>query len=188
MEDGSAANCAITGACGGGGGGGGGGGCTTGGGGGGGTFFLQAAPNIARLNAMQMIVIFLLLNMNIASSIFSYLPHTGVSLLPCVVSGCTCVPSASILQIWCDPARVDMNTRCRPSGAQLGFSFRPSPCVNCVYLRDATSMMNMLKAPWAYPRVHAYAIICPSGCQAGLEASPSPGVRRSISLPSIFIL
>ena len=67
MEDGSAANCAITGACGGGGGGGGGGGCTTGGGGGGGTFFLQAAPNIARLNAMQMIVIFLLLNMNNAS-------------------------------------------------------------------------------------------------------------------------
>jgi hypothetical protein len=38
-----------------------------GGGGGGGTFFLQAAPNIAKLNAMLMIVIFRLLNMNIAS-------------------------------------------------------------------------------------------------------------------------
>jgi hypothetical protein len=66
MVPGSAANRAITGACGGGGGGGG-GGCTTGGGGGGGTFFLQAVPNITKLNAMQMIVIFRLLNMNIAS-------------------------------------------------------------------------------------------------------------------------
>jgi hypothetical protein len=66
MEDGSATNCATTGARGGGGGGGG-SGLATGGGGGGGTFFLQPAPNIAKLNAMQMIVILRLLNMNIAS-------------------------------------------------------------------------------------------------------------------------
>ena len=72
----------------------------------------------------------------------------------------------------CDSGAVDINARCVPSGAQLGFSFRPSPCVNCVYLRDATSMMNMLNRPAAYPRVHANAMICPSGCQEGLDASP----------------
>jgi hypothetical protein len=66
MEAGSAANCAITGACGGGGGGGG-SGLATGGGGGGGTFFLQAAPNTTKLSTMQIIVIFRLLNMNLAS-------------------------------------------------------------------------------------------------------------------------
>ena len=29
---------------------------------------------------------------------------------------------------------------------------------------------------------------CPSGCHAGFEASPSPVVSRTISVPSIFIL
>jgi hypothetical protein len=66
MEDGSAANCATTGARGGGGAGGGGAGAA-GGGGGGGTFFLQPTPNTTKLSAMQMIVIFRLLNMNLAS-------------------------------------------------------------------------------------------------------------------------
>jgi hypothetical protein len=52
---------------GGGGGGGTGAGAGAGGGGGGGTFFLQPEANIASEHAKQMIVIFLLPNMNIAS-------------------------------------------------------------------------------------------------------------------------
>jgi hypothetical protein len=66
MVPGSAVNCVIPGA-GGGGGGGTGAGAGAGGGGGGGTFFLQPEANIASEHAKQMIVIFLLPNMNIAS-------------------------------------------------------------------------------------------------------------------------
>src|SRR5579871_391564 len=116
------------------GGGGGGAGCSGGGGGGGGgTFFLQLAANTASVTAIAMTVKFLVLNMNCPPQLSkSYLPQTGVQLLPCVVSCLTCVPSASIDQICGGPLRVDINTRCFPSGAQLGFSFRPSPCVSCV--------------------------------------------------------
>ena len=35
--------------------------------------------------------------------------------------------------------------------------------------------MNMLKFPVANPRVHANAMICPSGCHDGLDASPFAG-------------
>jgi len=56
-----------------------------------------------------------------------YLAHTGVQFLPAVVNRFTCVPSASIVQICSVPLRVDMNAMCLPSGAQLGFSFRPAP-------------------------------------------------------------
>src|SRR5260370_34648056 len=48
-------------------------------------------------------------------------------------------------------------------------------------------MVNMLKAPVAYPWVHAKAIRCPSGCHDALEASPIPGVNLSKSEPSMFI-
>src|ERR1035438_596370 len=73
-----------------------------------------------------------------------------------------------------------------PSGAQLGFSFLPSPCVNCTYSLVATFMVNMLKAPVAYPWVHAKAIRWPSGCHDALDASPVPGVNLSKSDPSIL--
>ena len=75
-----------------------------------------------------------------------------------------------------------------PIGCQLGFSFFPSPWVNWRYFRSATSMVNMLKAPVAYPWVQAKAMICPFGCQDGLVASPLPGVNRSMSAPSILIV
>ena len=97
MVVGSALNWATTGALA----GGGGLGCSTcgggGGGGAGGAFFLHPAANIASESAIQMTVIFRLLNMNIVSRILNYFPQKGLSLVPCVVNGCTCVPSASMV-------------------------------------------------------------------------------------------
>src|ERR1019366_4287961 len=61
-----------------------------------------------------------------------------------------------------------------PSGAQLGFSFLPSPCVNCPYSLVSTFMVNMLKAPVEYLWVHAKAIRWPSGCHDALEARRYP--------------
>src|ERR1039458_8631954 len=136
MVAGSAENCAMTGAAGGGGGGGGAGATGGGGGGGGGIFFLQPAANTIKRMVAHTITIFREFSIKTSPPEFllivRYWPQTGVSLLPCVVSWRTCVPSASMVQIWCVPPRVDINTRCAPSGAQLGFSFRPSLCVNCV--------------------------------------------------------
>jgi len=132
MEAGSAVNWATVGAAGVGGGGAGRSG--GGGGGGGGTFFLQLAANTASVNAIAMTVNFRVLNMNCPPELFTknYLPQTGVQLLPWVVNCFGAVPSASMDQICGDPVRVDMKTKCFPSGAQLGFSLRPSLCVNCV--------------------------------------------------------
>src|SRR5258708_25812575 len=48
----------------------------------------------------------------------------GDSLWPPVVNWCGWEPSASMVQIWRVPPRVDSKTRWRPSGAQLGRSLR----------------------------------------------------------------
>ena len=68
----------------------------------------------------------------------------GRKLLPCVVSFRNCVPSASIVQIWFPPSRLEEKAKWRPSGAQTGFSLRPAPCVNCTNWRVATSIKKML--------------------------------------------
>src|SRR5258708_40166538 len=55
---------------------------------------------------------------------FFYLgDQLGDSLCPDMVSSWDCVPSASMVQIWRSPLRVDSKTMWRPSGAQLGRSF-----------------------------------------------------------------
>jgi len=57
---------------------------------------------------------------------FFYLEdQLGDSLCPDMVSSWACVPSASMVQIWRSPLRVDSKTIWRPSGAQLGRSFLP---------------------------------------------------------------
>jgi hypothetical protein len=57
----------------------------------------------------------------------AYFAHTGVPFFPAVVNCFSCVPSASMVQIWSDPLRVDMNAKRLPSGAHVGFSLRPAP-------------------------------------------------------------
>src|SRR6476660_3157069 len=79
-------------------------------------------------------------------------------------------------------------TMCLPSGAHVGFSLRPDPCVNCTTSRVATSIKKILKLPGSKPRDHANAMCWPSGCHDGLLAWPSPVVSRSRSAPSILIL
>src|SRR5580692_153257 len=59
-----------------------------------------------------------------------FLDQLGDSFCPWVVSSRALVPSASIDQICRVPVRVDSNTMWRPSGAQLGRSFRPWSLVN----------------------------------------------------------
>jgi hypothetical protein len=128
IEVGSAVKEVTPGAAGG---GGAGAACTGGGGGGGGgAFFLQPAANIASVTHKPMVLILRLFNMNEKPPEIFYLDHTGVEFRPAVVSFFNCVPSASIVQICSDPPRVDINTKCLPSGAQLGFSFLPAPEVN----------------------------------------------------------
>jgi hypothetical protein len=46
--------------------------------------------------------------------------------LPSNVSGRTFEPSRFTVKICASPVRVDVNARCRPFGAQLGLSFKPS--------------------------------------------------------------
>ena len=125
IELGSAENWATVGALGGGatgvsfgGGGGGGGAAATG-------FFLHPAANIIKKTLSRRVAIFRLLNSVLQVQI--HLPQIGISFLPCVVSCWTCVPSASMVKICIEPLRLDANTRCRPSGAQFGFSFFPAP-------------------------------------------------------------
>src|SRR5262245_1664127 len=95
IEVGSAENCEIVGGAGAGAGFGASVGAGAGGGGGGGAFFLHPAANIASDRAIPMTVIFRLSNMNLASQTFRYFPQKGLVLLPCVVNGCTCLPSAA---------------------------------------------------------------------------------------------
>ena len=54
----------------------------------------------------------------------------GDSFCPSVVNCRSAEPSASIDQICRVPVRVDSNTMCRPSGAQLGRSLRPASRVS----------------------------------------------------------
>src|SRR5664279_6549209 len=65
----------------------------------------------------------------------------GDSLWPLVVSWRASEPSASMIQIWREPPRVDSKTMWRPSGAQLGRSVRPASRVISRMLRLAASMM-----------------------------------------------
>src|SRR5712671_1252036 len=65
----------------------------------------------------------------------------GDSLWPDMVRRWACEPSASMVQIWRWPLRVDSKTMWRPSGAQLGRSFLPLSRVICRISRVAGSMM-----------------------------------------------
>ncbi len=92
-----------------------------------GVFFLHPAAKVINNTLINIVARFCILNLNPPS----HFPHTGMVFRPSVVSCCTCVPSASIVNICIlPPVLLDANTRCRPSGAQFGFSFRPAPCVN----------------------------------------------------------
>src|SRR5580700_6787600 len=64
----------------------------------------------------------------------------GDSLSPSYVNCLGLLPSASIDQISRLPVRVDSNTRCRPSGAQLGRSLRPSSRVSSTSWRLTMSI------------------------------------------------
>src|SRR5208337_4771020 len=65
----------------------------------------------------------------------------GDSLWPEKVSSWGWEPSASMVQIWRGPERVDSKTRWRPSGAQEGRSLRPLSRVISMMWREETSMM-----------------------------------------------
>src|SRR5262249_30715761 len=78
-----------------------------------------------------------------------YLPQTGRSLRPCLVSCCRLVPSPRIEWIRLEPWRVEAKTMWAPSGAQDGFSFLPAPLVSWLYFRDATSITKIFHAPAA---------------------------------------
>ena len=64
--------------------------------------------------------------MSLPKNGFNYLEdQLGDSLWPVRVSWWGWEPSASMVQIWREPERVDSKTMWRPSGAQLGRSLRP---------------------------------------------------------------
>lgn len=130
MESGSAVNCAITGALDSEGAVGA-GAVDVGGAGGGviGAFFLHPAASITKHRPVKIVALLLILNSVLQFKNF-YLAQIGISFLPWLVSCLTPVPSASMVKICILPLRLDAKTRCRPSGAQFGFSFRPAPCVN----------------------------------------------------------
>src|SRR6266404_9475360 len=65
----------------------------------------------------------------------------GDSLWPDMVRRWACEPSASMVQIWRWPLRVDSKTMWRPSGAQLGRSFLPLSRVIWRISRLVGSMM-----------------------------------------------
>src|SRR5690349_19063387 len=98
----------------------------------------------------------------IIGAVTYFTPQTGDLLDPCDVSCLTCVPSASMEKICGTPVRVEAKTRWRPSGAQLGFSLRPSLWVSWTYCFDPISITNKLKFPVAMPRVQENAKCCPS--------------------------
>ena len=65
----------------------------------------------------------------------------GDSFWPSYVNSRGKLPSASMDQICRVPVRVDSNTRCRPSGAQLGRSLRPASRVNSTSCRLTMSII-----------------------------------------------
>jgi len=75
------------------------------------------------------------------------------------------------------------NTMWMPSGAQLGFSFFAVAMASTARTPGCNIHGEMLKAPVAYPCVHAKAIRWPSGCQRRIGRLTGTGVSLSTSPP-----